>query len=113
MQLDDIRGAALGVQAVHVLGDQGIHPAALLQPRQPLVRRVGVDVAELVPACACFLLMPLALLTAIQAVQMWSTGSICSFGGSHMLHKACVLIQRRANLRSCGPSIASGLLLMP
>lgn len=52
VQLSDVGGPGLLVQAVHVLGDQRIHPAPLLQPRQPLMRGVGVDVAELVPACA-------------------------------------------------------------
>ena len=44
------------MQPVHVLGDQGIHPAALLQPCQPFMRRVGMDVAELVPPCTQALL---------------------------------------------------------
>ena len=52
MKLNDICGPGLLVQAVHVLGDQGVHPAPLLQPRQALMRRVGVDVTELMPPCA-------------------------------------------------------------
>lgn len=52
VQLNDISGSGLLMQSVHVLGDQGIHPAPLLQPRQALMRRIGVDVAELMPPCA-------------------------------------------------------------
>ena len=51
VQLDNVCGASLLVQAVHVLGDQRIHPAPLLQPRQALVRSIWVDVTELMPSC--------------------------------------------------------------
>ncbi len=52
MELNDICGPSLLVQAVHVLGNQSIHPSSLLQPRQALMRCVRMNVAELMPPCA-------------------------------------------------------------
>lgn len=50
MQLYDVGAPRLVVQAVHVLGDEVSEPAAALQPRERLVRRIWPHAAELVPA---------------------------------------------------------------
>ncbi len=50
VQLDDISGAGLLVEPVHVLGDERRRPASGLQPRERLVRHVRGHPAELVPA---------------------------------------------------------------